>query len=63
MKSRLLAKNCSIGKIRYLHSRTIPRRVIVRLSSRPGSKLRGGSPITIYVSTGSRTAVVEKRRG
>lgn len=54
MKSRIRAANCTVGKVRYLRSRTVPRRVIVRLSSRAGSKLQTGSPITIYVSTGRK---------
>ncbi len=54
MKKRLVAANCTVGRIRYLRSRTIAARVIIRLSSRAGSKLQSGSPITIYVSTGHR---------
>lgn len=59
MKARIRAGNCTVGKVRYLRSRKVPRRVIVRLSSRAGSKLQTGSPITIYVSTGRPVA---KRR-
>jgi hypothetical protein len=56
MKSRIRAANCTVGKVRYIRSRTVPRRVIVRLSSRAGSKLQTGSPVTIYVSTGRKAA-------
>ncbi len=61
MKNRIRAANCTVGKIRYLRNRTVPRRGIVRLSSRAGSKLQSGSPITIYVSTGRKTAAAAKR--
>jgi len=63
MKSRLRAANCTVGKVRYIPSRRVPRRVIVRLSSRAGSKLQTGSPVTIYVSTGrgAATAAAAKR--
>jgi hypothetical protein len=56
MRKRILDANCTVGKVRYLRSRTVATRVIIRLSSRAGSKLRSGSPITIYVSTGRRAA-------
>ena len=61
MKSRIRAANCTVGKVRYIRSRRVPRRVIVRLSSRAGSKLQAGSPIAIYVSTGSKKAAAPKR--
>jgi hypothetical protein len=52
MKRRLQAANCAAGNVRYLRSRTIARRAIVRLGSKPGAKLQSGAPVTIYVSTG-----------
>jgi len=61
MKSRIRAANCTVGKVRYIRSRKVPRRVIVRLSSRAGSKLQTGSPITIYVSTGRAPVRAAKR--
>jgi len=62
MKSRIRAANCMVGKVRYLPSRRVPRRVVVRLSSRAGSKLQSGSPITVYVSTGPRKPARPKKR-
>jgi len=61
MKSRIRAGNCTVGKVRYVRNRRVPRRVIVRLSSRAGSKLQSGSPVTIYVSTGRKAAAPAKR--
>jgi hypothetical protein len=61
MKKRILDANCTVGKVRYLRSRTVAARVIIRLSSRAGSKLQSGAPITIYVSTGRKAATAAGR--
>ena len=61
MKQRILDANCTVGKVRYLRSRTVAPRVIIRLSSRAGSKLQSGAPITIYVSTGHKTTTAAGR--
>jgi len=63
MKQRLLAANCTVGKVRYLRSRTIRPRVIIRLSSRAGSKLENGSPVMVYVSTGRKKTTATGRGG
>lgn len=62
MKRRIIANNCAVGKVRYLASRTVAARVIIRLSSRAGAKLQANSPVTIYVSTGRRGGVTRTGR-
>jgi hypothetical protein len=61
MRKRILDSNCTVGKVRYLRSRTVAPRVIIRLSSRAGSKLQSGARITIYVSTGRAKATAAGR--
>ena len=52
MKSRLRRANCTVGKIRYTRSASVPRRAVVRLNLKSGRRLRSGTTVTIYVSTG-----------
>lgn len=52
MKRRLRSAGCTPGRVRYVRSLRVPRRAVVRLGRRAGTRLAPAARVTIYVSLG-----------
>jgi hypothetical protein len=52
VRQRLLAAGCSIGRVRYTHSRHFPRGWVLLETPSPGASLPHGTAVDVLVSTG-----------
>jgi hypothetical protein len=52
VEQRLRATHCTVGKIEYALSKRVQRGSVIRLSSRPGTKLSAQAAVAIVVSKG-----------
>jgi hypothetical protein len=52
VERRIRAGHCTVGKIEYALSKRVRRGAVIRLSSRPGSKLSAQATVSIVVSKG-----------
>ncbi len=51
-KKKILAANCSVGKIKKKHSERVPKKKVIKQKPKPGTVLPAGSPVKLKISSG-----------